>query len=112
MRKIEQGTVAVSLDEKSLMVTLEQEKTKWSWEEGFRPYMECEEGELFFDEAASISHETYQTGIGVGIRSIFSDFEKEGKYILVSAGLGEHTIPVRIHNPRELLIIELEGTGS
>ena len=33
MRKIEQGTVAVSLDEKSLMVTLEQEKTKWSWEE-------------------------------------------------------------------------------
>ena len=40
------------------------------------------------------------------------DFEKEGKYILVSAGLGEHTIPVRIHNPRELLIIELEGTGS
>ena len=61
MRKIEQGTVAVSLDEKSLMVTLEQEKTKWSWKEGFRPYMECEEGELFFDEAASISHETYQT---------------------------------------------------
>ena len=45
MRKIEQGTVAVSLDEKSLMVTLEQEKTKWSWKEGFRPYMECEEGE-------------------------------------------------------------------
>ena len=40
MRKIEQGTVAVSLDEKSLMVTLEQEKTKWSWKEGFRPYME------------------------------------------------------------------------
>ena len=38
MRKIEQGTVAVSLDEKSLMVTLEQEKTKWSWKEGFRPY--------------------------------------------------------------------------
>ena len=26
MRKIEQGTVAVSLDEKSLMVTLEQDK--------------------------------------------------------------------------------------
>ena len=62
MRKIEQGTVAVSLDEKSLMVTLEQEKTKWSWKEGFRPYMECEEGELFFDEAASISHETISDG--------------------------------------------------
>nr|WP_294524510.1 metallophosphoesterase [uncultured Blautia sp.] len=38
------------------------------------------------------------------------DFEKEGKYVVVSAGLGEHTIPVRIHNPRELLIIEMEGS--
>ena len=27
--------------------------------------------------------------------------------MLVSAGLGEHTIPIRIHNPRELLIAEL-----
>lgn len=27
--------------------------------------------------------------------------------MIVSAGLGEHTIPVRIHNPRELIIAEL-----
>lgn len=26
--------------------------------------------------------------------------------MIVSAGLGEHTIPIRIHNPRELLMIE------
>ena len=26
--------------------------------------------------------------------------------MLVSAGLGEHTIPIRLHNPRELLVIE------
>ena len=27
--------------------------------------------------------------------------------MIVSAGLGEHTIPVRIHNPRELVLINL-----
>lgn len=27
--------------------------------------------------------------------------------MIVSAGLGEHTIPVRIHNPRELILAEL-----
>ena len=27
--------------------------------------------------------------------------------MIVSAGLGEHTIPVRIHNPRELVLDKL-----
>lgn len=35
------------------------------------------------------------------------DFHKGEQHMLVSAGLGEHTIPLRIHNPRELLIAEL-----
>ena len=36
-------------------------------------------------------------------------FSRDGQNMLVSAGMGEHTIPVRIHNPRELLIIKLHG---
>lgn len=35
------------------------------------------------------------------------DFHKNGHHMLVSAGLGEHTVPVRIHNPRELIFAEL-----
>mgnify|MGYP000027173269 FL=1 len=27
--------------------------------------------------------------------------------MIVSAGLGEHTIPIRIHNPRELILVDL-----
>ena len=38
--------------------------------------------------------------------------EKNGKKIIVSAGLGEHTLPVRIHNPRELVMIELTIHGT
>lgn len=36
------------------------------------------------------------------------DFHKNGRHMVVSAGLGEHTIPLRIHNPRELLIIHMK----
>lgn len=36
--------------------------------------------------------------------------EAEGKFTshaIVSAGLGEHTVPIRFHDPRELVIVEL-----
>lgn len=39
------------------------------------------------------------------------DFREENKHMLVSAGLGEHTVPLRIHNPRELIIAELIPEG-
>ena len=36
------------------------------------------------------------------------DFHKGDQHMIVSAGLGEHTIPLRIHNPRELLVIDIK----
>ena len=33
-------------------------------------------------------------------------FQSGKSTMIVSAGLGEHTIPIRLHNPRELLVIE------
>lgn len=36
-------------------------------------------------------------------------FEKNGKYMVVSAGLGEHTVPIRICNPPQLVCIEIKG---
>ncbi len=38
-------------------------------------------------------------------------FEKDGKVMIVSRGLGSHTVPVRIWNPAELVVIDLEPTG-
>ncbi|MGI6070855.1 MAG: metallophosphoesterase [Blautia sp.] len=37
------------------------------------------------------------------------DFYQKGKAIVVSAGLGEHTLPIRIHNPREVIEIVIHG---
>lgn len=39
-------------------------------------------------------------------------FERDGKYMVVSAGLGEHTVPIRIFNPPQLICIVIRGIGS
>ena len=36
------------------------------------------------------------------------DFHRGTSHMIVSAGLGEHTIPIRIHNPRELVIVKIK----
>lgn len=36
-------------------------------------------------------------------------YRKGNSRLIVSSGLGEHTIPVRLFNPRELVVIELKG---
>lgn len=33
------------------------------------------------------------------------DFHRQDRHLIVSAGLGEHTLPIRIFNPRELVLI-------
>lgn len=38
-------------------------------------------------------------------------FEKNGKYMVVSAGLGEHTVPIRLFNPPQLICIVIKGIG-
>lgn len=38
-------------------------------------------------------------------------FEEDGKYMVVSAGLGEHTVRIRICNPPQLIGILVKGTG-
>lgn len=40
------------------------------------------------------------------------DFHEGGSHMIVSAGLGEHTIPLRIHNPRELVLTVLKPSSK
>ena len=48
-------------------------------------------------------------------------FEKDGRRMVVSRGMGSHTIPIRLFNPAELVVIDLvpkeedktdDGAGS
>lgn len=40
------------------------------------------------------------------------DFHRGRQHMLVSAGMGEHSIPIRIHNPRELLVVDLKSAKT
>lgn len=37
----------------------------------------------------------------------YGHYRKEKNHVITSAGLGEHTIPLRINNPRELVVVDL-----
>lgn len=39
-------------------------------------------------------------------------FTRGAQHMVVSPGLGEHTVPLRIHDPRELIVIELVHGGD
>ena len=42
-------------------------------------------------------------------RYAVGEFRRGSQYLYVSPGLGEHSVPIRIHNPRELLIVTVMG---
>lgn len=66
-------------DDQALSFTIETGRTAWRWREGYRPRFVCEEGEFLFSDAARISHQEYETGIGKGIVSTYGDFRKDGQ---------------------------------
>jgi len=37
----------------------------------------------------------------------YGHYLSEGKHLITSAGIGEHTIPLRINNPRELVVVDI-----
>ncbi len=39
-------------------------------------------------------------------------FDKDGKSMIVSRGLGSHTLPIRIFNPGDLVVIDLKPPGG
>ena len=39
-------------------------------------------------------------------------FQEEGKQMIISRGLGSHTIPIRIFNPGELVVLQLHSLAK
>lgn len=78
MKEITAGGSTVRLQEETLLVSLFRNDAEWNWREDFVPTLECDEGIFSFTDARSVSHELFQNGIGIGIRSCFEGFEANG----------------------------------
>ena len=37
----------------------------------------------------------------------YGHHERKGRHVVIGAGLGEHTVPIRIRNPRELVVLDI-----
>lgn len=81
MTSIEVNSIRICFDEESLRFTLYREGTEWEWSKCYEPHFEYEGGSLEFKEAASISHERVENGLGSGLRSRYQGFTVGGREI-------------------------------
>ena len=64
----------VLFDEDTLKLTFRRDEATWGWRDGFEPTLVCEQGTFPFTQAAKITHESRETGTGVGVYSTFAGF--------------------------------------
>ena len=69
-------------DENTLGFTFQKgEGCLWKWKKDYKPYMECQNGTVYFCDAQEITHEPFHAGVGKGILSTYCGFKKEGKTV-------------------------------
>lgn len=52
----------------------------WKFDETYKPHFYVKEEKIFFENAERIEHFEWNTGVGTGIRSVFSGFKLQGKH--------------------------------
>lgn len=68
------GKVSLKFNEEALHLEIMVNNKIWSFADDYCPRIETGKGEILFSEASSISHNTWKTGIGEGIRSTYKGF--------------------------------------
>lgn len=66
--------VTITLSEKTLAICMMHEGVTWTTEQAFRPYIAFAEEQVYFEQAAHISHKQWQTGVGSGVISHYEGF--------------------------------------
>lgn len=66
--------VQLSLNETTLGITMAAEGAVWTTEPSFKPYIAYKEESVYFEQAAQIRHQRWQTGVGCGVISHYEGF--------------------------------------
>lgn len=70
--------VSLELNETSLSLTVSANGKEWSWADNYQPFIQLVGDEkILFTDAASIQHQVWDTGLGIGIRSDFRGFQRK-----------------------------------
>lgn len=79
MKAITCGNITLNFDENSLLFSFDKDQVKWRWAADYKPYLITADGNFYFQEAQTITHRNWKTGLGVGIISHYENFVKRGK---------------------------------
>ncbi|MDD7739712.1 MAG: DUF5696 domain-containing protein [Fusicatenibacter sp.] len=71
MKTIQCENLRISLEEESLVWTIQKKNSIWKTRAEDRPLLLCEEGDFSFSDADEISHQEFQNGVGKGIKSFY-----------------------------------------
>lgn len=79
---VESSDTKIYFDESTLSFEVRVKGEVWKWAESFRAKIVLkDETELYFSDACCIEHGPWETGVGSGIRSVYSCFEKNGEKV-------------------------------
>src|SRR5699024_12287174 len=82
MNRITKSGMEIEFDKETLRFSFQKDDgCRWRWARSYAPYMECENGNVFFHDAGEITHELLHTGVGEGILSTYGGFEEDGKAV-------------------------------
>lgn len=81
MMMIDVNGMQISLDEKTLSLSVKKGNQIWKFREDAKLRMECEEATVYFEDAQTISHKEFVSGVGRGIQSHYEGFEVNGQQV-------------------------------
>lgn len=67
------------LNTENLSLEITNDSETWRFEKSYRPYFCFKDEKIYFENAEKIEHFEWNTGVGTGIRSVFSGFKLGGR---------------------------------
>ena len=71
MIRTEASGITLNLNQDTLHVEIKAGVSEWKWAENFRPVIVTQEEVIDFSRWQEIVHETFESGVGKGIRSSY-----------------------------------------
>lgn len=78
MKRVKCNNTELSFDAKSLAFSVTREGETWNWDTNYCPKIQTKQGTIHFQDAETITHSDWKTGLGEGVLSHYEGFTVDG----------------------------------
>lgn len=78
MKRVKCNNTELSFDAKSLAFSVTREGETWNWDTNYCPKIQTKQGTIHFQDAETINHSDWKTGLGEGVLSHYEGFTVDG----------------------------------